>query len=69
MNKFEHIVECLNRGCKVVVGLNTYKGQADVDKFVVKYQNEQGDKGLLVYAQTRIFEPGVKYVTRARFGC
>lgn len=68
MTKFEDISAALNRGAKVIVGLNTYKGMADLPKFVAKYEDEQGDKGLLVYAQTRIFEPGVKYVTRARFG-
>lgn len=69
MNKFNHIIAALNEGAKVVVGLNTYKGADDVAKFVAKYENETGDKGLLVYAQTRIFAKGVKYVTRARFGC
>lgn len=69
MDKFNDIIKNLNEGAKVVVGLNTYKGAADVAKFVAKYENETGDKGMLVYAQTRIFAKGVKYVTRARFGC
>ena len=69
MEKFNHIIAALNAGAKVVVGLNTYNGAADVSKFVAKYENETGDKGMLVYAQTRIFAKGVKYVTRARFGC
>jgi len=69
MTKFETIVAALSRDAKVVVGLNTYKGSADLSKFIAKYENEQGDKGFLNYAQTRIFEKGVKYVTRARFGC
>lgn len=69
MEKFNDIIKNLNEGAKVVVGLNTYKGPADVAKFVAKYENETGEKGLLVYAQTRIFRKGVKYVTRARFGC
>lgn len=69
MEKFNHIIAALNNGAKVVVGLNTYKGAADVSKFVSKYEKETGDKGMLVYAQTRIFSKGVKYVTHARFGC
>ena len=69
MDKFNHIVAALNEGAKAVVGLNTYNGAADVAKFIAKYENEQGERGLLVYAQTLIFEKGVKYVTRARFGC
>ena len=68
MNKYENIVAALKREAKVVVGLNTYKGAADLGAIVQKYTIEQGEKGLLAYAQTRIFEKGVKYVTRARFG-
>lgn len=69
MEKFNNIIAALNAGAKVVVGLNTYKGAADVAKFASKYENETGEKGLLVYAQNRIFAKGVKYTTHARFGC
>lgn len=63
MTKFQTIVEALNRNAKVVVGLNSYKGSADVAKFASKYEAEDD---LLHYAQTRIFETGVKYTTHFR---
>lgn len=63
MTKFQTIVEALKRDAKVVVGLNSYKGAADVAKFAAKY--EAADD-LLNYAQTRIFEAGVKYTTHYR---
>lgn len=68
MTKFETIIAALKRDAKCVVGLNTYNGLSGLGAFVQKYTFEQGEKGALHYAQTRIFEKGVKYVTRARFG-
>lgn len=65
MTKFETIVEALKRDAKVACGLTNYNGSADLAKFVAKYENEAGEHGLLNYAQTRIFEKGVKYVTRS----
>lgn len=63
--KFNQIIEALNRNAKVIVGLNTYNGSSAIDSFKDKYaENLQS----LHYAQTRIFEKGVKYVVRARFG-
>lgn len=66
MTKFEHLKSELEAGSKVVVGLWTFKGAADVAKFSAKFEN---DAEFLGYLQTRIFQAGVKYVTHARFGC
>ena len=63
MTKFNDIKTALEAGAKVVVGLNSYKGAADVAKFSAKYE---GNLDLLAYAQTRVFHTGVKYVTHFR---
>lgn len=59
MTKFNEIIEALNAGAKVVVGLNSYFGAADVAKFVAKYENNPS----LHYAQVAAYYPGVKYRT------
>lgn len=65
MTQFNQIADALNRDAKVIVGLNTYNGSSAIESFKTKYaENLQA----LHYAQVRIFEKGVKYVVRARFG-
>lgn len=64
MTKFETIVAALKNEATVTVAGNRFAGSADAAKFIAKHEKDE----FLGYRQTRIFEKGVKYVTRARFG-
>jgi len=62
MTKTQEIKTALEAGAKVVVGLHTFRGAADVAKFSTRFSDDEAIK----YQQVRFYFPGVKYRTHYR---